>query len=65
MMNGNQYRESLGDGRATYFEGEKVSDLPKHPILGTCVDDIATAYDLFYSPEPEARSPLMTVPKSV
>ena len=64
MMNGNQYRESLSDGRATYFEGRKVDDLPNHPILGVCVDDVATVYDRFYSPEPEARSPLMTIPKS-
>ena len=27
MMTGDQYRESLHDGRATYFEGKKIEDL--------------------------------------
>lgn len=59
LMTGDQYRGSLDDGRATYFEGEKVEDLPGHPILGTAVDRVADAYDHFYSPDPDAVSPLM------
>jgi len=34
MMTGKEYLQSLADGRATYFEGERVNDLPNHPILG-------------------------------
>ncbi len=64
MMTGDQYRESLRDGRATYFEGKKIEDLPGHPILGTCVDNVAKVYDQFYAPGPDARSPLMEVPRS-
>ena len=64
MLTGDEYRESLRDGRATYFEGEVVDDLPNHPILGTCVDVVAGTYDRFYEPGPEARSPLMGVPRS-
>ena len=41
MLTGDEYRESLRDGRATFFEGEVVDDLPNHPILGTCVDVVA------------------------
>ena len=33
MMTGEQYLASLDDGRATYFEGEQITDLVNHPIL--------------------------------
>ena len=61
MMTGGQYKNSLDDGRATYFEGERVTDLPGHPILGLAVNEVATVYDRFYSPD-EKTSPLMVVP---
>jgi hypothetical protein len=34
MMVGEEYKASLFDGRATYFEGERIEDLPGHPRLG-------------------------------
>jgi 4-hydroxybutyryl-CoA dehydratase/vinylacetyl-CoA-Delta-isomerase len=40
MMTGGQYKDSLKDGRATYFEGQRVDDLPGHPILGVCVENV-------------------------
>ena len=64
LMTGRQYRSSLADGRATYFEGARVDDIAAHPILGTAVDVVARTYDRWYSPEPDARSPLMVVPRS-
>ncbi|HXW82798.1 MAG TPA: 4-hydroxyphenylacetate 3-hydroxylase N-terminal domain-containing protein [Candidatus Binataceae bacterium] len=64
MLNGEQYKRSLADGRATYFEGDRVDDLPGHPILGQCVDAIARGYDRWYSPEKDARNPLMSIPRS-
>jgi len=64
MMTGAEYRATLDDGRATYFEGERVDDVAGHPILGKAVDVAAACYDRFHSPEPGARSPLMSVPKS-
>ena len=64
MMTGDEYRASLDDGRATYFEGERVDDIPGHPILGVAATVVADCYDRFYSPEAVARSPLMGVPKS-
>jgi 4-hydroxybutyryl-CoA dehydratase/vinylacetyl-CoA-Delta-isomerase len=64
MMTGEEYRTSLDDGRATYFEGEQVHDLPGHPILGQSVDFTARGYDRHYDPTPGAVSPLMTVPRS-
>jgi hypothetical protein len=34
MMTGEDYKKSLFDGRATYFEGERIEDLPGHRLLG-------------------------------
>jgi 4-hydroxybutyryl-CoA dehydratase/vinylacetyl-CoA-Delta-isomerase len=64
MMNGSEYRKSLDDGRATYFEGKRVDDLAGHPVLGGSVDVVAGNYDRWYAPGPEARNPLMTIPTS-
>jgi len=64
MMTGAEYRATLDDGRATYFEGERVDDVVGHPILGKAVAVAAACYDRFHSPEPGARSPLMAVPRS-
>lgn len=64
MMTGQDYRESLRDGRATYLDGERVKDLNDHPILGDCVDRVASEYDRLYSPDPGAVSPLTSIPRS-
>src|SRR5262245_30193006 len=64
MMTGTQYRASLDDGRATFFEGERVKDLPGHPILGPAVDVVARCYDRFHFAAPGAQSPLMSVARS-
>ncbi len=37
MMVGEEHKASLFDGQATYFDGERVEDLPGHPILGVAV----------------------------
>ena len=64
MMTGEEYRASLDDGRATFFEGEQIMDLPHHPILGITVDVAAEGYDRFYDPEPGAVGEFMKVPGS-
>ena len=64
MMTGDKYRASLADGRATYFEGERVEDLPGHPVLGSAVDTVADCYDRLYDPAPNAESPLLGIPKN-
>lgn len=65
MMKGSEYKASLDDGRATYFEGERVEDILSHPILRQTAEIVAQGYDKFYSPEPDAVSTYMTVPGSV
>jgi 4-hydroxybutyryl-CoA dehydratase/vinylacetyl-CoA-Delta-isomerase len=64
MMTGDQYKSSLKDGRATYFEGRRIDDLPGHPILGVCVENVARGYDRLYQPGASAVSPLMQIPRS-
>ena len=34
MLTGSEYQATLADGRATFLDGERVEDLPGHPILG-------------------------------
>ena len=64
MLTGSRYKESIQDGRATFFEGRRVDDLPAHPILGQSVDLVASGYDRWFSPGAAARNPLMSVPRS-
>lgn len=64
MMTGDEYRASLDDGRATFFEGKRVDDLARHPILGQTVESAAADYDRFYDPAPGAVPAFMSVPGS-
>ena len=64
MKTGDEYRTSLRDGRATYFEGKRVDDLEAHPVLGPTVGEVAATYDRFHAAEPGATSPLLAVARS-
>jgi 4-hydroxybutyryl-CoA dehydratase/vinylacetyl-CoA-Delta-isomerase len=64
MMTAQQYRESLDDGRATFFEGEQIDNVATDPILGITVDSAAQGYERFYDPTPGAVGAFMKVPGS-
>ena len=64
MLTGKQYRDTLDDGRATYFEGERVKDLPGHPILGSAVDQVAKGYDWLVERAVDGVSPLSGIPST-
>lgn len=64
MMTGEQYKESLSDGRATFFDGGRVDDLPGHPLLGIAVQHCADGYDWMLAHAVDGRSPLAGVPRS-
>lgn len=64
MKTGAEYIASLADGRATYFEGERVEDIAAHKILGQSVALIAGGYDRLYLEGSESISDVMSVPKS-
>jgi 4-hydroxybutyryl-CoA dehydratase / vinylacetyl-CoA-Delta-isomerase len=66
LLTGSEYKASLADGRATFFEGGRVEDLPGHPILGAAVERVAEGYDWLHSiAEDRSNSPLMGVPTTV
>lgn len=62
MMTGEQYVATLDDGRLTYFEGEQVTDLPGHPVLGRAVDEVAAGYDWLLTQAVDGASPISGVP---
>jgi 4-hydroxybutyryl-CoA dehydratase/vinylacetyl-CoA-Delta-isomerase len=61
MKTGEQYLESLDDGRKVWFEGEFVERIADHPILGQSARLIAEGYDKVYDPTGD-HSPFSDVP---
>lgn len=57
-MTGDEYLESLRDGRAVYAYGERVEDVTTHPAFATPVRTIARMYDALHDP----GSGMATVP---
>jgi len=47
---GDDYRDSLRDGRAVWIEGERVEDVPNHPAFKPIVDARARIYDFAHEP---------------
>ena len=50
-LTGDEYIESLRDGRTVYFHGEKVRDVTTHPAFRNSVQSIARMYDALHDPE--------------
>ncbi|HLH26000.1 MAG TPA: 4-hydroxyphenylacetate 3-hydroxylase N-terminal domain-containing protein [Chloroflexota bacterium] len=50
MRTGQQYRESLRDGRTVYVYGERVPDVASHPAFAGIVDTVAGLYDFAADP---------------
>ncbi len=57
IRTGEEYRESIRDGREVYSDGEKVADVPSHPMFKPIVDIRARIYDMAHE---EATKDLMT-----
>ena len=64
MMTGEEYKASLFDGRATFFEGKRVDDIPAHPYLGPPAQGVADDYDWLKTQEIDGHSPINGVPTS-
>lgn len=58
IRTGEEYRDSLRDGREVYMDGERVDDVTTHPMLRPLVDIRARIYDMQHAPE---TRDLMTV----
>ncbi|HLW71502.1 MAG TPA: 4-hydroxyphenylacetate 3-hydroxylase N-terminal domain-containing protein [Candidatus Binataceae bacterium] len=45
-----QYKQSLRDGRAVFFRGEKVNDVTTHPVIGIAVEHACIDYRMTEDP---------------
>lgn len=50
LLTGNDYRDSLRDGRQVWISGEKVTDVPNHPAFKGMIDAVARIYDMHHDP---------------
>jgi len=46
IRTGNEYRESLKDGREVWIDGERVKDLSTHPVFKPIIDVRSRMYDM-------------------
>jgi 4-hydroxybutyryl-CoA dehydratase/vinylacetyl-CoA-Delta-isomerase len=65
VKTGNEYRESLRDGRSVFYEGNRITDLEALPELERSVDLVARGYDDNYLPGADAVNQRMRPPRSV
>jgi 4-hydroxyphenylacetate 3-monooxygenase len=57
IRTGQEYRESIRDGRDVYIAGERVADVTAHPMFKPLVDVRARIYDMAHE---AATQPVMT-----
>lgn len=57
IRTGQQYRDSIRDGRVVYINGDRVRDVTTHPMFKPLVDIRARIYDMQHEP---AHAPVMT-----
>lgn len=50
LFTGETYLESLRDGRNVYLNGEKISDVTRHPAFRNCALSVARMYDALHDP---------------
>lgn len=65
MRTGQQYLDSLDDGRLTYLNGRNVAKLLDEPAFEVPATAIAAGYDASYSEEPDAINPHILAPRSI
>lgn len=51
VFDGEEYLESLRDGRMVYIDGELVKDVTTHPAFRNSAHSIARLYDAFHDPD--------------
>ena len=59
IRRGEEYLESLRDGRCVWLMGQRVEDVTTHPALAGCARSVAAVYDLQHDP---AHQDLLTMP---
>jgi len=51
LRTADQYKQSLRDGRAVYFRGERVHDVTAHPVIGIAVEHACIDYHMAEDPK--------------
>jgi 4-hydroxyphenylacetate 3-monooxygenase len=51
IRTGEQYRDSIRDGRQVWINGERVKDVTAHPMFRPVVDTRARIYDMQHDPQ--------------
>jgi 4-hydroxyphenylacetate 3-monooxygenase len=51
LKTGDEYRESLRDGREVWYKGERIEDVTTHPATAGGIDLLAAGYDAQHNPE--------------
>jgi 4-hydroxyphenylacetate 3-monooxygenase len=51
IRTGEQYRDSIRDGRRVWINGERVADVTRHPMFKPIVDIRARIYDMQHEPD--------------
>src|SRR5436305_14770048 len=62
MLTADDYRQSIRDGRASYLEGQRVTDPVTHPLLRVSVDWVASTYERTNAAGAGARNPIFDQP---
>jgi 4-hydroxybutyryl-CoA dehydratase / vinylacetyl-CoA-Delta-isomerase len=65
MMTGEQYRESLRDGRQVFLAGRAVEDVTAEPLFAASITATADNYDQYYDPAPGAAGPYFAIPTTI
>jgi 4-hydroxybutyryl-CoA dehydratase / vinylacetyl-CoA-Delta-isomerase len=65
MLTGDQYLQSLRDGRQIYVNGHAVPDVTEEPLLRGGALAAAEGYDRHYQPGADASGPYFLIPTSV
>ncbi len=65
MLTGDQYLESLRDGRRLFVNGHAVPDVTQEPLLRGGALAAAKGYDQHFQPGPDAHGPYFFIPSSV
>ena len=54
LRTGDEYRESIRDGREVWMNGERIADVTTHPAFKPLVDVRARIYDMAHDPDTRA-----------
>jgi 4-hydroxyphenylacetate 3-monooxygenase len=51
LLTGDEFKQSLRDGRVVWYAGERIEDVTTHPATAGGIDRIAELFDLQHDPE--------------